>query len=55
MGDFVTAFLDDVTVAALWGSLTGIAEIITLMFLFAIGVYFLQRVIRKGSRAKAGI
>jgi len=55
MEGFVTAFLADVTLVALWAVLTGISGVITLFFLFAIAIYFLRRVIRKGSKAKAGI
>lgn len=55
MNAFITELETTLTSSALWGAVAPAATVVSVILLFAVGVYFLNRVLRKGSRAKAGI
>lgn len=55
MADFITALTTGITSATLWAEITKAAPFVIAMFVVAVGYYVLRRVIKKGSRLKAGI
>lgn len=58
MADFVTALTDSttgITQATLWSSLTTLVPVLKITIPFALGVYFLRKVIKKLQKGRAGI
>lgn len=55
MNAFISALQTGVTSDILWGEITKAAPFVITMFVVAVGYYVLRRVIKRGSRLKAGI
>lgn len=52
MTDFVTALLTALSPGNLWGALEPMAPIIGVVVIFALGLYFLRRVVKGASKGK---
>lgn len=55
MTGFITALNAGITSDILWAEITKAAPFVITIFVVAVGYYVLRRVIKKGSRLKAGI
>lgn len=55
MGDFITALTADITSAQLWTVLTSTVDFLTIVVLFALGVYFIRRMVKGVSSGKARV
>lgn len=55
MGGFITALTTGITSDILWTEITKAAPFVITMFVVAVGYYILRRVIKRGSKLKAGI
>jgi len=55
MSGFITALTTGITSDTLWAEITKAAPFVIVMFVVAVGYRILKRVIKNGSRLKAGI
>lgn len=58
MGEFIDQLLGSGQTSLynqMWGLITDTAPFIVMIFVVAVGYYVLRKVVRKGSRLKAGI
>ena len=58
MAGFVAALTDSttgITATTLWGTLTELVPVLVITIPFALGVYFLRKVIKKIQKGRAGI
>lgn len=55
MSAFITALTTGITSDILWTEITKAAPFVIIMFVVAVGYRVLKRVIKNGSRLKAGI
>lgn len=55
MTGFITALTTGITSDTLWAEITKAAPFVIIMFVVAVGYRILKRVIKNGSRLKAGI
>lgn len=55
MNAFITALTTGITSDILWAEITKAAPFVIIMFVVAVGYRVLKRVIKNGSRLKAGI
>lgn len=55
MSGFITALNAGVTSDTLWTEITKAAPFVITIFVVAVGYYILRRVIKRGSKLKAGI
>lgn len=55
MENAVNTITQTITPETLWGAVAGIMPVVAVILPFALGLYFVRRAIKKGSKAKAGI
>lgn len=55
MSGFITALNTGITSDTLWTEITKAAPFVITIFVVAVGYYILRRVIKRGSKLKAGI
>ena len=55
MGDFITAINAGLTSDALWAEIAKAAPFVITIFVVAVGYRILRKVIKSGSKLKAGI
>lgn len=55
MSGFITALTTGITSDTLWTEITKAAPFVIVMFVVAVGYRILKRVIKNGSKLKAGI
>lgn len=55
MAAFIEALTNGITSDTLWAEITKAAPFVIIMFVVAVGYRVLKRVIKNGSRLKAGI
>lgn len=55
MSGFITALTTGITSDILWGEITKAAPFLIVIFVVAVGYRILRRVIKSGSKLKAGI
>lgn len=55
MEAFIQEMTTGITSNTLWAEITKVAPFVVTIFVVAVGYFILRRVIKKGSRLKAGI
>lgn len=55
MADFITALTTGITSNTIWAEITKAAPFLIAVFIVAVGYRIIRRVIKQGSKLKAGI